>query len=135
MSVDKTYAAEATADEADATADAAELTAELTAPLAEAATLEAWLAALPVSEPKTVLKPVVVSTAEPAEFVTVAIRGTVVTALWAADASEPVTEAAAEAAAPEALARAEVKMGSAAGTLLAPAKPGVRVSERLKQGM
>lgn len=116
-----TYAAEAAADEADSTA---ELSAELIAELAEAATLEAWLAALPVSEPKTVLKPVVVSTAEPAEFVTVATRGTVVTALWAfeaAEASEPVTEAITDAAAPEAVSRAEVKMGSAAGTLLAPA--------------
>lgn len=44
MTEEKTYAAELAADEADSIA-------ELTAPLAEAAMLEAWLAALSVSEP------------------------------------------------------------------------------------
>jgi hypothetical protein len=69
-----------------------------------------------------VLKPVVVTTTEPAELVMVPTRGMVVTADWAAeaadeatDASEAVTEAAADPAAPVALARAEVKMGRAAG--------------------
>jgi|TARA_R110002003_G_scaffold191_21_gene14891 hypothetical protein len=102
-----TYAAEAAADEA-------EFNAPEAAELAEAARLEAALAALPVSEPKTVLKPVVVVMTEPAELVMVPTRGTVVTALWATDASEPVTEAAADAAAPDALARAEVRIGTAA---------------------
>lgn len=67
---------------------------------------------------------------EPSEFVTVARRGTVVTALRASEASEPVTEATTELAPAGKLARAEVRMGSAAGTLLAPAKPGEYVSER-----
>jgi hypothetical protein len=102
----ETYAAEAAAD-------VAEPAAELAAELADAARLDAALAALAVSEPKTVLKPVVVTTAEPAEFVTVPTRGMVVTALRAADASEPVTEAAADAAAPLALARADDRMGRA----------------------
>lgn len=101
-------AAEAAADEADPTIPEA-------AELAEAIIPEAWLAADPVSEPKTVLKPVVVGTAEPSEFVTVPTRGMVVTALWAAEPSEPVTEAATDASEPEADARASVKMGSAAG--------------------
>lgn len=67
-------AAELAADEADATA-------ELKAELPEAATPEASLAKLPVNEPKTVLKPVVVVMTEPAELVMVPTRGTVVTAL------------------------------------------------------
>lgn len=108
----KTYAAEAAADEADPIA-------ALAAELAEAAIPEAWLAALPISELKRVLEPVVVMKVEPAESVVVARRGTVVTALimalLAAEPTAPVTDEAAEAAAPEALARAEVKMGTAAG--------------------
>lgn len=117
------------ADEAAETAaDEADSIAPLAAELAETRTLEAWLAADPVSEPKTVLKPVVVGTAEPAEFVTVPTRGMVVTALWAAEPSEPVTEAATDAREPVADARAPVKMGSAAGTLEAPAKSGIVVS-------
>lgn len=100
-------AAELRAPLADEAADAAADEAEFNAP-------DAALAADPVNEPKTVLKPVVVVMTEPAELVMVPTRGTVVTALWAADASEPVTEAAAEAAAPEAPARAEVRIGTAA---------------------
>lgn len=86
----------------------------------EAVALLAALAALPVSEPKTVLKPLVVTTTEPSEFVTVPTMGTTVTTLaaadWAWEASEPVMDAAADAAAPDAVARAPVKMGTAGGT-------------------
>jgi hypothetical protein len=99
-----TYAAEARADEADSASDER-------APLSDEATPEASLAALPVNELKTVLKPVVVVITLPAESVTVARRGRVVMALWA----PPVTEAPAEARASEALATAEVRMGMAAG--------------------
>lgn len=60
------------------------------------------------------LKPVAVVMTEPSELVIVARRGMVVTALCAADASEPVTEATTEGAAPVALARALVKIGTAA---------------------
>lgn len=106
----ETYAAEAAPLEAEASAPEA-------AELAEAMAPEAWLAALPVREPKTVLKPVVVGTTDPAELVTEPTRGMVVTALAPArpEVSEPTTEAAAEAADPEAVARALVRMGIAAG--------------------
>jgi hypothetical protein len=113
------------ADEAaEAAADEADSMMPLAAELAEATIPEASLAADAVREPKTVLKPVVVGTAEPAESVTVPTRGMVVTALWAAEPSEPVIEAATDAAEPEAEARAAVRMGSASGTLEALAKPG-----------
>ena len=58
-----------------------------------------------------------------------------VTALRASEASEPVTEATTELAPAGKLASAEVRIGSAAGTLLAPAKPGAIVSGRSEQGM
>lgn len=70
----KTYAAEAAFEEAEASApEAAEL------PLAMMP--EACEAADPVKEPKTVLKPVVLTMTEPALFVMVPTRGMVVTAL------------------------------------------------------
>jgi hypothetical protein len=66
-----------------------------------------------------VLEPVVVMKVEPAELVVVARRGTVVTALCMAlltpEPTAPTTDEAADAAAPEALARAEVRIGTAAG--------------------
>jgi hypothetical protein len=100
-------------ERADPAADEAEAAAPEAAELAEAMAPEAWLAALPAALPKTVLRPVVVVMTEPAESVTVASRGTVVTALMAAEApdwmAEPIT--------PEALARAPVRMGTAAGML------------------
>lgn len=110
---ERTYRADPAAEEAEASApDAAEDP--------EAMMPEAWLAALPVREPKTVLKPVVVGTTEPALLVTLPTRGIVVTALWAEPAPEgsrePPTEAAAEAAEPVTEARAPVRMGIAAGT-------------------
>jgi len=104
-------------------ADEAEARAPEAAELALARAPEAAEAALPVREPKTVLKPVAVVMTEPAEFVMVARRGMVVTALAALPAAlpiAPVTEAAAEAAGPVAVARAELKMGRAAATELAP---------------
>jgi hypothetical protein len=127
------------ADEADARAPEAAEDAEASAPeaaeLPEAMMPEAWLAALPVSEPKTVLKPVVVGTTEPAELVTEPTRGMVVTALAALpapDASELATDAAAEAAAPEAVANAPVRMGTAGGTLAAEGAAAVDGKQRSK---
>jgi hypothetical protein len=57
---------------------------------------------------------VVVTTAEPAEFVMVATRGTVVTALRAADATEATTETTTDGATPVALASADDRTGRAA---------------------
>jgi hypothetical protein len=142
--IDETYAAELRADEAEARApeaadeadarapeawDEADARAPEAADEADASTPDAWLAALPVSEPKTVLKPVVVGTRDPAELVMVATRGSVVTAL-APGRTEAIMEAAADAADPEALASAPVKMGMAAGTWVAeaPMAPGMIVS-------
>ena len=118
-----TYAAEATADEADS---AAELAADETAELKEAAIPEAWLAALPVSALYCVLKPEVMT--EPSDWV--ARMGTVVMAvlmaLWTPEASEPVMEAAADAAEPVALAKADERMGRAAGMELVATPEDVR---------
>jgi len=70
---------------AEEAAEAAALEAEAEIPdaadAAEAAEAEAAEAALPVRALKTVLKPVVVATALPAELVTVATRAIVVTAV------------------------------------------------------
>lgn len=65
------------------------------------------------------LKPEVVVWTLPSELVTVATRGTVVIADWEA---LPVAEASPDAVpvAPEALATAEVRMGSAAGVVAEP---------------
>ena len=82
----RTYTADAAADEADsANEDAAELS--------DAAIPEASLAALPVSELYRVLKPVVVVATLPAESVTVARIGTVVTGVPEASEAAPEAEA------------------------------------------
>jgi hypothetical protein len=126
--VGRTHATEAAADEAD---PAAELAADETAELKEAAIPEAWLAALPVSALYCVLKPEVMT--EPSDWV--ARRGTVVMAvlkaLWTPEASEPVIDAAADAAEPVALAKADERMGRAAGTEPEAEAPGTRLGRHV----
>ena len=105
--------ADARADEADS---AIEDKPELSSEAMEEAMLEAALAAESVSaaELYTVLKPEVLVWTLPSELVTVASRGTVVIADWSA---LPVAEDPPDAV----LARAEVRMGSAAGVVEEPA--------------
>ena len=112
--------ADARADEADS---AIEDKPELSSEAIEEATLEAAFAAESVSPPElyTVLKPEVEVSTLPSELVTVARRGKVVIADWSA---LPVAEDPPDAVpvASVALARAELRMGSAAGVLAAEAE-------------
>lgn len=125
-------AADAVADaRADETDSAIEDKPELSSEAIEEATLEAALAAESVSAPElyTVLKPEVMVSTLPSELVTVAIRGRVVIADWSA---LPVAEDPPDAvpAASVALARAEVRMDSAGGTVVEPVTEETTPSQR-----